>query len=98
MSWNSFKDLADKAVNKKGIGIKIQESLVLESANRVMLDILSEKAKDKMSAVYFKNGTLTIAALNDDLLKRLISQKGLFIATLNSKLGDSVVKDLSFLS
>jgi len=98
MSWNSFKDLAGEAVNKKGIKGQIQESLVLESANRVLVDFLSEDAKDKMSAVYFRNNILTIAALDDNLLKRLLEEKALFIASLNNKLGDSIVEDLNFLS
>lgn len=98
MSWNSFKDLADQAISKKGIKGQIQESLVLESANRVLVDILSEQAKEKMSAVYFRAGILTIAALDDNLLKQLIGDKELFIASLNSKLGDNIIEDLNFLS
>lgn len=98
MSWNSFKDLADKVVDKKGIKNQIQESLVLESANRVLVDFLSEVAKDKMSAIYFRNGVLTIAALDDNLLKHLISEKDLFIVNLNRKLGDNIIEDLNFLS
>ena len=98
MSWNSFKDLADQAMSKKGIKSQIQESLILESANRVLIDILSAKAKDKMSAIYFKNGVLTIAALSDSLLKQLHDDKDLFLASLNSKLGDNIVEDLNFLS
>jgi hypothetical protein len=98
MSWNSFKDLADSAVNKKGIKNQIQESLVLESANRVLVDFLSSVAKDKMSAIYFRDGVLTIAALDDNLLKRLLEDKDLFIASLNNKLEDQIVKDLNFLS
>lgn len=98
MSWNSFKDLADRAVDKKGIKSQIQESLVIQTANRVLIDFLSEVAKDKMSAIYFKNGVLTIAALDDNLLKQLVEKKDSFISTLNSKLGDSIIEDLNFLS
>jgi hypothetical protein len=98
MSWNSFKDLADKVVSQKGIKGQIQESLILQSANRVLLDILSETAKDKMSAVYFKNNILTIAALDDNLLAKLLENKKSFIAKLNNKLGDKIVENLNFLS
>lgn len=98
MSWNSFKDLANQVVTKKGIKIQIQESLVLESANRLLVDFLSELAKDKMSAVYFKAGVLTIAALDDNFLEKLLKDKDLFITSLNSKLGDDTVAKLNFLS
>ncbi|MFA6307796.1 MAG: hypothetical protein WCS88_00770 [Patescibacteria group bacterium] len=98
MPWNSFKDLADKVVNQKGIKGQIQESLILQSANRVLLDILSETAKDKMSAVYFKNNILTIAALDDNLLAKLLKNKKSFIVKLNDKLGDNIVENLNFLS
>jgi len=98
MSWNSFKDLADQVINKKGIKRQIQESLVLEAANRALVYILSSKAKNKMRAVYFRAGVLTIAALDDKLLKQLIRDKDLYIASLNSKLGDNIVENINFLS
>ncbi|MBT4209818.1 MAG: DUF721 domain-containing protein [Candidatus Komeilibacteria bacterium] len=98
MSWNSFKDLADQVVDKKGIKNQIQESLVLETANKILIDFLSEQTKDKLSAVYFRNGILTIAALDDNLLKQLLNDKDLFITSLNSKLGDNIIEDLNFLS
>jgi len=98
MSWNSFKDLADKVVSQKGIKNQIQESLVLESANITLVDILSKIAKDRLSAIYFKNGILTIAVLDDSLLKKLTADKDLFLNTLNSKLGDNIVEDLNFLN
>jgi len=98
MSWSSFKDLADSAIDKKGIKGQIQESLVLESANRILVDFLSERANDKMSAVYFKAGILTIAVLDDNFLEQLLRDKDLFINKLNSRLGDNIVEDLNFLS
>lgn len=98
MSWNSFKDLADKAINKKGIKRQIQESLVLESANRILIDFLSEQAKDKLSAIYFKDGILTIAVLDDNFLESLLKDKNLFINNLNNKLENNIVKDLNFLN
>ena len=98
MSWNSFKDLADQVVDKKGIKNQIQESLVLETANKILIDFLSEQTKDKLSAVYFRNGILTLAALDDNLLKQLLNDKDLFITSLNSKLGDNIIEDLNFLS
>lgn len=98
MSWNSFKDLANQVVTKKGIKTQIQESLVLESANRLLVDFLSGQSKDKMSAVYFKAGVLTIAALDDNFLEKLMTDKDLFIANLNIKLGEEIVVKLNFLS
>lgn len=98
MTWNSFKDLADSAINKKGIRKKVEESLVIESANSLLIKFLSDKAHDKIRAVYFKGGVLTIAALDDKLLKDFLSDKDLFLSSLNSKLGDNTVEDLNILN
>jgi|GEM_PF-1592922 len=98
MTWNSFKDLADSVVSKKGIKKKIEESLVIESANSLIIKFLSDNAHDKIRAIYFKSGTLTIAALDDKLLKDLLHDKDLFLSSLNSKLGENIVDDLNILN
>ena len=98
MSWNSFKDVAGKVVKQKGLNKQIEESLVLQAANQFLDNFLSEVARAKVSAVYFRAGTLSIAVLDDNLLKNLLNDKDLFIASLNSKLGDSIVDSLNFLS
>lgn len=98
MTWNSFKDLANTAIDKRGIKKKIEEALVLESANQLLIKFLSTKAKDKISAVYFRAGILTLAVLDDSLLRQILVDKDLFIASINAKLGDNIVENLKFLS
>lgn len=98
MAWNSFKDLADRAISQKGLKKKIEESLVLDHANRLLIKFLSNQAKDKISAVYFKSGILTIAALDNSLLEQMMKDKDIFIASLNAKLEDHIVEKLNFLS
>lgn len=98
MSWTSFKDLADQTISQKGIKHKIQESYVLSLANDLIISFLSPRAKDKISAIYFRSGVLTLAVLDNKFLYQLLSDKDLFIASINAKLDENAVVDLKFLS
>lgn len=98
MTWNSFRDVAGKVVKQKGLNKQIEDSLVLQSANQLLDNFLSTQAQEKVRAVYFRAGVLSIAVLDDNLLKKLLSDKDLFVASLNSKLGDAIVDNLNFLS
>lgn len=98
MGWNSLKDLTDRAISQKGIKKQIQESLILESTNLLLADFLSDKVKDKLSAVYFKSGVVTIAVLDDTFLDKLIAGKASFISQLNDKLGEQIIENLNFLT
>lgn len=98
MSWTSFKDLAEQTVDQKGIGYKIQESYILNLANDLIIIFLSPQAKNKISAIYFRSGVITFAVLDDKFFHRLLSDRSLFIATINNGLKKNLVQDLKFLS
>lgn len=98
MAWDSFKDVANKVIKQRGINKHIEESLVLQSANELLNNFLSVKYRERVSAVYFRAGVLSIAVLDDSLLKQLIADRDSFISSLNSRLGEAVVDNLNFLS
>lgn len=95
MSWNAFKDIANKNIKNKGIDHKIKSSLIIESANFLLADFLSGQALDKIQAVYFRSGILTLAVLDDDLLNDF--DKSSFVKKLNDKLESHLVFDINFL-
>lgn len=97
MSWSAFKDLAQSRLYEKGLHNKVQDSLVISEANYIILNFFGAESHVKARAIYFKQGTLTIAVLSQSLWAELESQKQEFVIILNDKLGKAVVKDLKFL-
>jgi len=93
MSWNTFKDSASKYLNNK----QIQDSLVLEKAKDVMIDIWGEGVEQKARVLYCNNNVLTIAIIPEELKEDFEEKKELFLEKLNKEL-DIIVKDLRFLS
>ncbi|MCD4760655.1 DUF721 domain-containing protein [bacterium] len=98
MAWTSFKDAADKSLNRKGITPQIQESLVLEKANWLLIDILGQQEQNKVRAMYWKGNVLTLAVLDDSLFYQLRTIKKQFLEKLNSQFEKTVVEDIKILS
>lgn len=98
MAWNSFKNIADRSLQQKGITTHMQESLIIETANQLLLDIFGEEMKDKVRAVYWSSQILTMAVLSDDVLGQLQAKQVVFIKQLNSKFNSKVVESIKFLN
>ena len=98
MAWNSFKDVANRSIKRKGISPQIQESLVLETANKLFIDFLGDMAQDKIRALYWKSKILTVAILSDDVLHNLEADKEQFLQQLNKKFGYTIVEDIKILN
>ncbi len=98
MSWTSLKDIADKSLSQRGIKNRIQESWLIQIANEQLFDYFGEVGRDKVRAIYFKEGILTLAVLSDDLLFDIERAKFELIEILNNKLDSDLVNDLRFLT
>jgi hypothetical protein len=98
MAWTSFKDVADRSLDEKGISTQVQESLVLKEANYVISNFFDQADQEKARAIYWKDSVLTIAVLCDSLFEEIASQKEQFINILNNRFEDKIVEDLRFLN
>jgi hypothetical protein len=98
MSWNSFKNLAKQKTYQSHTWRQAKDSLVIEHANKQLLQMLGDQAENKAQVIYFKNKILTIAVLSDEVLARLTEDKEVFIAAINEHWQQSLVTDLHFLS
>ena len=97
MTWSNIKDLADSFMEKKGLKDKTQESLLLIQANQLLLDFFGQKSKDKIRALYFKEGILTIVILSDNLYHKIEQEKNEFISRLNKLQQKEIISTLRFL-
>lgn len=98
MAWTSFKEVAHRQLDEKGISIQVQESLVLKEANYVIHNFFDQADQEKARAIYWKDNVLTIAVLCDSLFEEIASQKEQFINILNNRFEDNIIDDLRFLN
>lgn len=98
MAWNSLKDLTHKNLGDKGITDKVNYALILDEANKLIVDFLGPEAKQKARALYLKESTLTIAILHNSLVDEFNLRKDAFVEMLNDKLGNQTVKDIRFMN
>lgn len=97
MSWSSIKDIAKKNLHQKGISNKVQESLVVDMANQLIVDLFTKQAENTARAVYMSNSRLTIAVLSESLYQEIESQSEQFINILNNRFERKVVEEIKFL-
>jgi hypothetical protein len=98
MSWDSFKNLAQSKIISNKTWQQAKESLVIEYANRLLIESFGDKTEHKAQAVYFKDQILTIAVLSDRMLGELELGKHQFLTAINDHFHKNIVKDLQFLS
>lgn len=97
MSWSSIRDVASKNLHNKGISNKVQESLVIDMANQLILDLFTKQAENIARAIYWSNSRLTIAVLSDGLYQEIESQQDQFMKILNNRFERKVVSEIKFL-
>lgn len=71
-------------------------AIICDEFNKVAIDIIGEKIKDKAKALYVKNRTLTVAVLSSVIGQELKLHETEIIERLNKKAGDNVVDRLRF--
>ncbi|MBT4349932.1 hypothetical protein HOD19_04130 [bacterium] len=98
MPWNSFKNLAKYKVTHNNTWKQAKDSLVIDSANKLLVQFFDDDVESKAQAIYFKKKLLTIAILSDDILHKLTEDKAMFIEAINAYWQQEVVDDLHFLS
>ena len=97
MSWSSIESVAKKNLYKKGISNKVHESLIIEKANRLIIDLFTKEAENIAPAIYWSDSKLTIAVLSDSLYQEISSQEEQFIKILNSRFDGKVVNKIKYL-
>ena len=98
MAWLNIKEQLNKNLRLKGIERQVQESLVIDLAHGLMVEIWGVEIEKKARVVYFRNDILIIAILYKQIEEEFEFHKDNFIKHLNKELGNNIIKDLRFLS
>ncbi len=97
MTWSSIESVAKKNLYKKGISNKVHESLIIDKANHLIVELFTEQAENIARAIYWSDSKLTIAVLSDGLYQEISSQEEQFIKILNSRFDGRVVNKIKYL-
>ena len=85
MAWFNIKEQLNKNLRLKGIEEKVQESLVIDLANNLMIEIWGIEIEKKARVIYFRNNILIIAILYKQIEEEFEFHKDNFIKHLNRK-------------
>jgi len=94
----SIRDITQRSMQQKGMGLKIQEHLVIGYANQLMINFWGDRVRDKAQALYVRNSILTIALLDERMLSDWQMRQEEFIKNINNKFGIDIIKTLRILT
>ena len=95
--FNHIKNLLNKSINKAGIGRQMEATQVVEQADRVLRQILSQPVYEKIKPVSFKDGMLTIACLNSVAAQEVKLMQREIVEKINQVFDERLVTDLRFM-
>jgi len=90
-------NLLNKTINKAGIAEQVGAVVVCDQFNKIVIEILGEKIKDKVKAMYVKNNTLTVAVLSSVVGQEMKLHEQEILEKLRQKVGENKVERLRFL-
>ena len=76
----------------------VANSMAVEEANKLLISIFGEPAKNTCQVMSVKNKILTVACLSSVLEEKIQLREKEIINSLNKKLGEIVVEKIRFLS
>jgi len=89
--------LLDKTINKAGISEQVSAAVVCDQFNRIVQEVIGDKIKSKVKAMYVKNKTLTIAVLSSVVGQEIKLHEQEILEQLSKKVGEQKVERLRFL-
>lgn len=75
----------------------VANSMAVEEANKLLISIFGEPAKNNCQAMSVKNKILSVACLSSVLEEKIKLREKEIINSLNKKLGDMVIEKIRFL-
>ena len=93
----SLKNLLSDSIRKAGISEQVGAARVCEEFNRIVVEVLGEKVKDRVKALYVKNRTLSVAVLSSAMGQEIKLHEQEILEKLRQKVGEIQVERLRFL-
>lgn len=94
--FHSLKNLIPKSVNRAKISGRVEIAMVLEEFEKVVKEVLGERAAQKSKPLYLKDKIITVAVLSSVLAQELRLNEGVIIKKLNGRFDHEVAKGLKY--
>jgi len=91
-----IKNILDRNIREAGIKQPVTAAIICDEFNKLAIEIIGEKIRDKAKALYLKNRTLTVAVLSSVIGQELKLHEKEILEKLNKKLGENVVDRIRF--
>jgi len=86
-AFSSIKDVMNKSIKEKGLGPKVEVTLILAEFDVIAKKIWDKQVAEDMKALYVKNKILNVAVLNSILAQEIKMREQLILAELKKKFG-----------
>lgn len=91
-----IKNILDRNIREAGIKQPVTAAIVCGEFNKVAVEIIGDKIKDKAKALYVKNRTLTVAVLSSVIGQELKLHEKEILEKVNKKIGENAVDRIRF--
>jgi predicted nucleic acid-binding Zn ribbon protein len=95
--FHPLKNLLPKSINRAKIGGRVEIAMILEEFEKVVKEVLGERAAQKSKPLYLKGKIITVAVLSSVLAQEFRLNEGKIIKKLNDKFGREVAEGLKYL-
>ena len=92
ISMHKLSDVLSCALKRKGIGKQVAAALACEAFNALKSEIFPAEVASEMRAVYVRESTLTIAALNPSIVQEVKLKQREMVRALEIKCGRTIEK------
>lgn len=97
MSFTTISSILDKNLKQKtGLANQVTAALICDEFKKIISNIFGPVADNKVKAMYFRQGTLTIASLSSPLAQEIKLHEIEILKILNKKF-DNVIKYIRYL-
>ncbi len=93
----SIGNLIQQSVNKAGIGDQVGAAVVCDAFNKILKDVIGDKAEGRAKAMYIKNKTLSIAVMSSAMGQEIKLHEQEILEKLDKTAGKNKVERLRFL-
>lgn len=94
----SIFDILSGKAPSSAFGRGVEAARVVEAANSILESLFGKEIKDCAQAIYFKNGTITVACLSSVAAQEIKICEEKIIFDLNAKFHKNIVNKINYSS
>ena len=94
----NLSQILKKQKNLSPLWRRVNASLIVEEANKILAGLLGAETLKHANAVYFKNNALTFTCLSSTFAQEIRLNQNKIITALNNKFGSNTITNIKYLA